>query len=265
MSDLTVEQLRATRRTAIAIDLAAVAASLAANVAAAPRSVGGWLVAAVAPVGLFLAIVLWHRSHGVLGGWLARAFNLGLTGIAAGAAWISFGHLQEVAERFGQSPEAAAVIPLVIDGAAVLATIVVISAGQRASELEAAQAEADRIEREAERAQAEADRLAVSAREAAEARLSARRSSVGEGAPASRGGAERAPATETRVGRPGRGQNTAVAIADYLVVHPGATATEVAAAVGVSDRTVKRSESWKSRPTGQSSTNGTIPAEAPTP
>jgi hypothetical protein len=251
MSELSIEQLRATRRTAIAVDLAAVAASLAANIAAAPRSVGGWLVAAVAPVGLFLAIVLWHRSHGVLAGWLSPLFNVGLASIAAGAAWISFGHLQEVAERFGQSPGAAAVIPLVIDGAAVLATIVVISAGQRITELETAEANAAQAEHEAQRARADAERQATEHRRAAEARLASRK--VEPPAPPTPVANQE---TDTTDARRARSQDTATAIADFLLVNPTATAIEVAAAVGVSDRTVKRSAAWRSRPAAKPVTNG---------
>lgn len=251
MSEPSIEQLRATRRTAVAVDLAAVAASLAANIAAAPRSVGGWLVAAVAPVGLFLAIVLWHRSHGVLAGWLSPIFNIGLGAIAAGAAWISFGHLQEVAERFGQSPGAAAVIPLVIDGAAVLATIVVISAGQRIAELETAEAHAAQAEREAERARADAERQAIERRQTAEARLASRKVE-----PPARPTPVASRENGTRGIRPARSQDTATSIADFLVVNPTATAIEVASAVGVSDRTVKRSAAWRSRPAAKPATDG---------
>lgn len=238
-ADVSADQLRATRRTALAIDVAAVAASLAANIAAAPPSIGGWLVAAVAPIGLFVAIVLWHRSHGVLKGWLAWSFNVGLAGIATGAAWISFGHLRAVAERFGQSPGAAAVIPLVIDGAAVLATIVVISAGKRAAELDEAEAAARELDRRAQAAEIERARQAELEVVARQERLGELRSSATNGVTSEATSGPTGP-DSGNVPQPQKRSNTAQAIADYLAEHPEASRAEVAEAVGTSSRTVQR-------------------------
>ena len=252
---LTIESARGARKVAMAIDIAAVAASTAANIAAAPATAGGWAVAAIAPVGLFLAIVLWHRSQGILGGRLGQAFNLGLAGIAAMAAWVSYGHLRHVAEAMGQTPAVAAVIPLVVDGAAILATVVVIGAGQKIAELtEAAEAE-QRAEREAARAaeqtkreaaeaarrQAEAERADAEERKTA---LSARQAVVAAGSTKTK------TAAKPKAGKPSAAE-TAAAIAAYLIDHPEATAAEVGQAIGATARTVRRYSEWTGRPAAQ--------------
>ena len=107
-------------------------------------------------------------------------------------------------------------IPLVIDGAAVLATIVVISSGQRLAELEAAKAESAELERQAERARGR--RRAASC-----GGSSSGRGSLGfSGRPVGAADRDRCRVQLRRsTPRRTRATGTAVAIADYLTLHPG--------------------------------------------
>ena len=235
----SVEDLRAARRVAFGIDLLAVGASLAANVATAQRSPAGVLVAATAPVGLFVAILLWHRSEGLLTGWLGRTFDVCLAGIAIGAAWISFDHVRELSLSAGQSEIAASIIPLVIDGVAVLSTLVVVAAGQAIAAADAtAQAEAE-TERRAERERIAAERRAVQERREAQARvaeLTADRRQAG-GSSSSTNGA-------TKPGRRG-GKRSAVSaedVAAYFVANPDATHSQAAEALGCSTKHIQRNK-----------------------
>lgn len=279
--NLNAADLTAARRAALAIDLLAVAASLAANIAASRQTLAGWMVSAIAPIGLFLAIILWHRSHGVVVGWLGRAFTAGLGAIALGAAWISYGHLRHVALAAGQSETASAIIPLVIDGAAILATIVVISAGQRLTELAVAEAEAvetarhERDEsaaaeraaaRKAEADQVEADRQATAELERQKieadarielARIAAETEAAETAARQQRLATARQPASApSAIGPGGRASkpppakttpkaDTSQLIADYLAEHPDAKQAEVATAAGCTTKTVQRNQAWR--------------------
>lgn len=164
---LSRPELEGARRFALSVDLFAVGASMAANIVAAPASLGGWLVAVIAPLGLFLSIGLWHRSRGILRGPLGWLFSTGLAAVGSGAAVVSFGHLRHVAEVNGQTGTAAVILPLVVDATAVLATIVVVAAGQRLAESEAADAQAAADAELAERQAVEAERRAEAERLAA--------------------------------------------------------------------------------------------------
>lgn len=335
-NDLTVPQLRSTRRAAIGVDLVAVTTSLGFNLAAAPSTLGGWLVGAVAPLALFLTIMLWHRAQGVLAGWLGHLFNLGLCSVAGMAGVLSFDHIRHVAVTVGgQTPTGGAVLALVVDVLAVLAALVVIGTGHRIEDLEAAerQAEADAIEA-AERAEVErveAERLAVVEAERVEAervererlaeieaeterqRIAAEADAARAALEAEKAAAERArldseaetarlAAAETEraaaeaaaqqaaaerlaalaapvngsgangKARTDQGGSVAVSgadrdqlIADYLTANPEATQGEIAAALGVSGKTVQRSAPWRDHQatrTADPTTNGATPAHA---
>jgi hypothetical protein len=250
---VTLDSLKGARRWAMAVDLAAIAASTAANIThaltadVAPgderSAVGAVLVAMVPPLGLAIAVGIWHRSQGILTGRLAQAFSALLAGVAAGAAYVSFGHIQSVAQHFGQSETDAVIIALVIDLTAVLATVVLIGAGQKMTELteaaEAARAAERQAARDAEVAEAAARAEAAKAK-AAEATEAAAR-------------AERMAARTSTVApklasvpavAPARGEATELAIADYLATHPDAKQSAVAKAVGCSAKTVQRSTAW---------------------
>ncbi len=252
---LSIESVKGARRYAIAVDLAAVGASLAANVAAAPATVGGWLVAAVSPLALFAVIGLAHRAQGILGGWIGRAFNTGLAAIAVAAAWISYGHLQHVAIEMGQSPGVARVIPLVIDGAAVLASLIVVAAGSKITALQLEAEQAAAVEREAVRAAELAKREALEAERRAEAKAKAdavERAAALEARQAAVKASTSKASTKDKAAAPKVDRAvTGAAIAAYVAEHPDATAAEVGAAIGATDRTVRRYSEWTDRPAAQ--------------
>lgn len=139
-------EIESARRYAIGVDLAAIGASLAANIADAPPTVGGRLMASIAPLGLFAMVGLWHRSRVILAGPVGWSFTIGLAAIALGAGYVSFGHLQAIAEANGQTGHASWILPLVIDATAVMATLVVIAAGRELARLDAQTLESERVQ-----------------------------------------------------------------------------------------------------------------------
>lgn len=251
---LTIERAQSARTFAVVVDLAAVGASLAANIAAAPANAGSWAVAAVAPLALFAIIGLAHRSQGILIGWLGWAFYGGLAGIAIGAAWISYGHLKHVAVAMGQSEEVARIIPLVVDGAAIMASIVVVAAGQAITELGKVADEAEAATRRAQREAVETENRRK--RDAAEAEARAQREAteakhrldaIAKTAKASAGskanGAKKAGSRGmTKVEEKAFNESN---IAAYLAEHPDAKQSAVAEFLGINPRTVARSSAWQ--------------------
>ncbi len=139
-------EIESARRYAVGVDLVAIGASLAANVADAPPTIGGRLMASIAPLGLFAMVGLWHRSRVILTGLVGWSFTAGLASIAAGAGYVSFGHLRAIAEANGQTGHASWIVPLVIDATAVLATLVVIASGRALARLDANTLESERVE-----------------------------------------------------------------------------------------------------------------------
>lgn len=260
---LTIERAQSARTFAVVVDLAAVGASLAANIAAAPASAGSWAIAAVAPLALFAIIGLAHRSQGILVGWLGRAFYTGLAGIAIGAAWISYGHLKHVAIAMGQSEQVARIIPLVVDGAAVMASIVVVAAGQTVNELERANAEASAAARQEQRravddenrrkreASIAADKARTEAVEARERLAAIARSDKTNGATAKKASGKGMTKVEEKAFNEAN-------IAAYLTEHPDARQSAVAEFLGLSPRTVARSAAWREL---KASKNGHSPEE----
>lgn len=228
--------LEAARRWGIGVDLAAVSASMAANIAAAPPTVAGWLVAIIAPIGLFGAIGLWHRSRGIVDGPAGWAFSAVFAGVAIGAAVVSFDHIRHVAIVYGGQDEAAAIIlPLVVDLLAVLATIVVVTAGRRLEQI-------DTEERAAEQAQRAAE--AEEARQAAQARRDAQEAAQAAEEARQRAEKTRAASNGARVTN---GDREAV-IAATLAANPATTKAELAELLGVTEKTIQRSQAWKTRP-----------------
>jgi ABC-type multidrug transport system fused ATPase/permease subunit len=258
-----VRSARSTQRTALLVDGVTVAASLAANVADAPATVPGRLIASTAPVGLFLIMFLWHRASEELEGWAGR-FVVGVMAlIGLAAASISFGHLHSIAAENGQVGYKALAVPLVIDGTAIVAAVIVFAMARKirdlrteaeasarvlaAAEAEAARAaaaqaaEAERAERE----RAEAVRLAEAEAQAETARAEAARlEAANRKAEQAERARERVSAARAGNGKAPRGAATEVAIADYLATHPESTQVAVAEAVGVSAKTISRSGAW---------------------
>jgi len=117
------------RALARAVLTLALAASVAANVAAAEPTVLGRTVAAVPPVGLFLAIELIARIPSG-GSVLARVRWLSAGVIAAVAAWASYWHQVDLALLAGESRTTALLLPLVIDGLVVVASVSLAEIGR---------------------------------------------------------------------------------------------------------------------------------------
>lgn len=225
--------LEAARRWGIGVDLAAVGASMAANIAAAPNTIGGWLVAIVAPCAIFGAIGLWHRSRDIVDGPAGWLFSGVLATVAIGAAVVSFDHIRHVAIVYGGQDERAAIIlPLVIDLLAVLATIVVVAAGRRLEHLDTQEAAAEQAARAAEAEQAR--QAAVAKAEAEQARQQAEQARQ-----------DRA-ARVAKTGRATNGDREAI-ISEQLVANPAITKAELAQMLDVTEKTIQRSEAWKNR------------------
>ncbi len=263
---VTVGQLNSTRRAAVWVDLIAVAATLYANIAHAPKTVPGVVLAGSAPAFLGLAIALWHRSHGVLTGWAGRAFTAGLSVIAAMCFIVSYSHIRDLALDSGQSVLAAGLLPLVIDGTAVLSSVVVLACGREMEKLRAveqAQAEAarrarrdadDDARRLAEIERAEAERIAAEA-DAEERRIAAETERERQ-LLQDRQKAAKAAQAARKTGTAARSRETTEAdIGLFLAAHAddrdgkGPTADTVADSLGISKRHVMRSASWKNRNT----------------
>jgi len=259
-------QLVAARRVALVVELAAVLVTLYANVAEAERSLAGIVLAAVAPVFLGLAVVLWHRAHRVLTGRSGALFTVGLAGIAGMCFVVSYTHIRDLALASGQSELAAGLLPLVIDGTAVLSSVVVLACGRHLealAQMEAAEAEAAALARQA--ADEEARRRAVVERAEAEritAEAEADRSRIAAAAEADRVLlAERRAAADTilkarkMAGAAASAEDTEAAIAAFLAAHAGdrdgkgPTLKEVADAVGIKPRSVQRYQAWTNRTT----------------
>ena len=109
---------------------AGIAASLAANVAAAEPTMTGRVVAGWSPVALFVTVELITRLP-------ARAGALALgrltaTGtVAAIAAWISYHHIVAVALAAGESPTSARLLPFSVDGMILAASLTLVDISRR--------------------------------------------------------------------------------------------------------------------------------------
>ncbi|MEL6984442.1 MAG: DUF2637 domain-containing protein, partial [Actinomycetota bacterium] len=221
-------------------------------------------LALVAPVFLGLAIVLWHRAHRVLTGRSGVLFTVGLAGIAGMCFVVSYTHIRDLALASGQSELAAGLLPLVIDGTAVLSSVVVLACGRHlealaqveAAEAEAAalarqaadeeahrQAEVERAEAERITAEAEADRSRIAAEAEAERALLAER----------RAAADTIVEARKTAGAAASAEDTEAAIAAFMVAHAddrdgkGPTLKQVADAVGIKPRSVQRYAAWTNR------------------
>lgn len=107
-----------------------VAASIAANVLHAQPNTVGRLIAAWPPVALLITVELISRVpvHGRVLPWLRMAATASIASIAA---WVSYWHMAAVAQRYGESPDSAHLIPLSVDGLVVVASICLVELGAR--------------------------------------------------------------------------------------------------------------------------------------
>lgn len=110
-----------------------VLASVAANVAVANGTLLGWLVAAAAPVTLFATIEMLARMpfDGSKLAWL-RLVTTGLLGAAG--AWVSYWHMVTLAELVGEGYISAHLLPLMVDGMMLVATVSLIEVNMKIRE-----------------------------------------------------------------------------------------------------------------------------------
>jgi len=260
-------QLVSARRVALLVELAAVLVTLYANVAEVEKSIAGVVLAGVAPVFLGLAIVLWHRAHRVLTGRSGAFFTVGLAAIAGMCFVVSYTHIRDLALASGQSELAAGLLPLVIDGTAVLSSIVVLACGRHMEALaaaEVAEAEAaalarqeadDEARRRVEVERAEAERIAAAA-EADQARIAAEVQAERELLAERRASADAVLKARQTTGSKASAEDTEAAIAAFLAARAGdrggkgPTLREVAEAVGIKPRSVQRYWAWSNRNIG---------------
>ena len=103
----------------------ALLASVAANVLAAQPS---WIargVAAWPPLALLFVVDVLGRAP-VASGWLGRASVAGAAGVASVAALASFTHVRHVALAVGESNLVAWVLPISVDGLAVVCSVALV-------------------------------------------------------------------------------------------------------------------------------------------
>jgi Protein of unknown function (DUF2637) len=107
-----------------------VAASTVANILHAEPNGISRTIAAWPPLALLLTIELISRIpvHRV---WLAATRLCATAAVAGIAAWVSYWHMTGVALRYGESPDAAHLMPLSVDGLIVVASICLVELGGR--------------------------------------------------------------------------------------------------------------------------------------
>lgn len=110
--------------------LLGVVVSIVANMLhAAPNPVSR-VIAAWAPLALWLAIELIAKVP-VRHGWRSVVRLLAAAGIAGIAAYVSYWHMVGVALRYGEEPGAAHLIPLTVDGLVIVAWVCLVELGGR--------------------------------------------------------------------------------------------------------------------------------------
>jgi hypothetical protein len=107
-----------------------VVASTIANILHAEPNGISRTIAAWPPLALLLTIELISRIpvHQV---WLALTRLCATAAVAGIAAWVSYWHMTGVALRYGESPDAAHLMPLSVDGLIVVASICLVELGGR--------------------------------------------------------------------------------------------------------------------------------------
>lgn len=105
------------------------AASLAANVLAATDDVISRCIAAWPPLALLLAVELISRIP-VTGRMLGAVRIIAAATIAGIAAWVSYWHMVEVIQHYGETGSAPYLIPLSVDGLMVVASVCLVEVGK---------------------------------------------------------------------------------------------------------------------------------------
>ena len=127
---MTNDDLAKIRRRVHAALGAALLASVAANVMAAEPTIAARAVAAWPPVALMLVVDVLGRAP-TAKGWTGRASvaSAGLVALVAGLA--SFSHVRAVALTVGESELVAWVLPLSVDGLAVVCSVALVEINHR--------------------------------------------------------------------------------------------------------------------------------------
>jgi Protein of unknown function (DUF2637) len=115
-------RLRWTVRGVLAFGLAA---SIAANVLHARPNPTSQMIAAWPPLSLLLTVELVSRIP--VHRWWRTSIRIAATATVAGiAAWVSYGHMSEVACRFGETGQTPYLLPVSVDGLIVVASICLV-------------------------------------------------------------------------------------------------------------------------------------------
>ena len=124
------EHLRGLRRVVVAVLVLAASLSLCANVLVAQPTTVGRAVAAWPPIALIVTVDLISRVPAQRRGLSVTRQGAALV-IAGIAAWLSYGHMVTLAERAGTDTASAHVIPLTVDGMAIVASLCLVELGTR--------------------------------------------------------------------------------------------------------------------------------------
>jgi hypothetical protein len=136
--------LRRVRRGARLALALGVAASLAANVLHADPDPVSRLISAWPPVALIVTVELISRVPAASR--RLSAVRVAATAAVAGiAAWVSYWHMAAVAARYGETPSAAHMIPLSVDGMIVVASVCLLELGRHVRAAESAPATAPAV------------------------------------------------------------------------------------------------------------------------
>lgn len=261
-----LERLRTGARAILALGIGA---SLAANVLAAEPSSVGRIIAAWSPVALFLTVELISRIP-VVASWLS-VVRIGATATIAGiAAWVSYWHMVEVALAHGEQPVAAHLLPLSVDGLVIVASVCMKELSNRLRSADVDESTEPDQGAAGVGSQTPEDKPSpltpaelVPAVDSDELELpeTTTRPAVAAVAtgvvPAIEWPAPLEPAddpsptprrspTSTSRAKGSAGER----IATYMAEHPDAKQVEIAEALGITTKTVGRSEAWKNRHQG---------------
>jgi tetratricopeptide (TPR) repeat protein len=114
------------------------AASIAANVLHARPDLTSQMISAWPPLSLLLTVELVSRVP-VHRWWRATIRVLATSSVAGIAAWVSYGHMVEVARRFGETGQTPYLLPVSVDGLIIVASICLVELTARVRDAEAGQ------------------------------------------------------------------------------------------------------------------------------
>jgi hypothetical protein len=112
------------------------AASIAANVLHARPNPTSQMISAWPPLSLLLTVELVSRVP--VHRWWRTTIRVLATGSVAGiAAWVSYGHMAEVARRFGETGQTPYLLPVSVDGLIIVASICLVELTGRVRDVKA--------------------------------------------------------------------------------------------------------------------------------